>query len=134
MNEIRNESEIQIGNYTYKLRPTFEAMARIETRISQVYGKRLGFLGILNSVYEIGIPIMEAKIMIEELSNAADDPIPEEDFINHYLEYKYYVDLLLSTVVIPKMAYGGVRYKELMDEWAAEEAGTDEEDEDSKKK
>lgn len=113
MNEYRNESSIEVNGVTYTLRPSFAAMAKIESQISKFNEKKTTVVQLLMNAESQGLSAMECKIILKALSDAAKDPIPDSE-LEEYIFNNYQKTIeVIFTEALPRMVLGSEEYNKI---------------------
>lgn len=109
-NKYRNESTLVVDEEEYCLRPTFDALARIETSIST------GSIEILlQETLKDKLSIGDASVVLSVLAEAGGNPIDKEALESYFLENGTgWVRVFLANEVLPKIVYGGKAYEDIM--------------------
>lgn len=80
-NALRNETVLEVGATSYKMRPTFAAMAEIESKTNK------SMLELTESVVQRSMTIAQTIAIIEEGTKAAGEPLNKSDIIQLIEDY-----------------------------------------------
>lgn len=112
------------------LRPTFDALARIEDEISTGSVEVL-----LEETQRSKLSIKDAAIILTRLAEAGGNPIEQESLEEYFTENGTgWVRVFLMAEVLPKIVYGGKAYEEMMAQRVKEVADKVVDEEDTEKK
>lgn len=116
MNKYRNESTIEINGTEYTLRPTFHAIASIETALTRNYGKKVSIISLLSTLETDALSFYEVYVIVEQLLKASGEKVSKSELEEAIAEdFQYFFDRVV-TVVLPSMVLGGKKYSEIHQE------------------
>lgn len=134
-NRFRNEAVLEVDGVEYILRPTFNAIAKIEEQISTG-----SIEGLLDGAIKGRIKVADAVVILTELAIAGGTPLDDEALESYFEEHgTKWITLFLSSELLPRIVFGGKEYEKHFAAQANKltslsEDDEDGEDEDSKKK